>query len=602
MGAVLLLSGVCAFASVGKKNPPNVVLIMTDDQGYGDLSCHGNPILKTPHLDTLSGESLNLSDFHVSPFCAPTRASLMTGRLAARGRVWSTVNNGKALSRNEVTIADYFKASGYTTGHFGKWHLGHSYPYRPMDRGFDEWVGVGDAGNGTADDYWANDRVNDHYLHNGEWEFEEGYCTDVFFDKTMGFIKDCKKKKKPFFAYLASNAPHGPFSLPLEWENEYKGKVGGGTPWGSTFDFFKTIARIDHNVGRLRTFLEEEGLTDNTIFIFLTDNGTSGASSHKVFNAGMRGKKGSLYEGGHRVPCFIHWPAGGLDKKSTFEGLTSCTDILPTLKDLCGLSDPERQLNPLDGISLARIIEDPKASWPERTLIYHVQNGTPKPAKWGVSVVLHNKWRLVRRGELYNVENDFPQKLNVAAEHPDVVKMLLDQYDTYWETLDTRSFKDNPNRYIIGSRKQKKVFLTGADGIHIDASRRMRSHDATFVLAGSRYNNYWPLEVEKTGDYKIEVRRWPRSVSEPMRAGLPAQKEADAQLNGKPWLFGEGKAINVKEVVISVDGKEYKQAIKEGQQAAVFTVPLTKGDLDLKAELVDEKGRFSAYFVYIEKN
>ena len=179
------------FCSLGDnvRKRPNVILVMTDDQGYGDLSCHGNPILKTPHLDKLANESLNLFDFHVSPFCAPTRASLMTGRFAARGRVWSTINNGNNLHRDEVTIAEYFKASGYATGQFGKWHIGHSYPYRPMDRGFDEWFGVGDAGNGTANDYWANDRVNDHYLHNGEWEFAKGYCNDVFFDRTQAFIK-----------------------------------------------------------------------------------------------------------------------------------------------------------------------------------------------------------------------------------------------------------------------------------------------------------------------------------------------------------------------------------------------------------------------------
>lgn len=600
IGTVVLYAvSPCLLAAEKPTAKPNVIVIMTDDQGYGDLSCHGNPILKTPHLDKLANQSVNFSDFHVAPFCAPTRAALMTGRLAARGRVWSTINNGGNLSRTEVTMAEFFKSSGYRTGQFGKWHIGHTYPYRPMDRGFDEWFGLGDAGVGTANDYWANDRVNDHYLHNGKWEFEKGYCNDVFFDKTMGFIKE--NKDTPFFVYLATNAPHGPFSFPKEWKNEYQGKVKGSTPWGSTADFFTTIARIDHNIGRLRKFLKEQNLSDNTILIFLTDNGTSGADSHKVFNAGMRGHKGTTFEGGHRVPCFIHWPAGGMNTKTTVGALTSCTDLLPTLKDLCKLSDPKRTLNPLDGISLAGLLKNSKASWPERTLVLHIQNGTTKPRKGVNTVVLHNKWRLINGSSLYNLENDFPQRKNVAKQHPEVVQLLKEKYEKYWASLNTESFRANPSRYVVGSPNQRLVFLTGADGIHLDSSKKMQSYDQRNTLSASRFDIYWPLEVKEAGTYTIEVRRWPREVDLPMVSGIPASQTADAQLNGKEWFFAAGKAIDIKDVVLTVGKKEHRQPVKKEQKSVTFTLHLKRGDLDLKAQLVDNTGRFSAYYVYVEK-
>ena len=595
----LLATVCCGYWAYAGPARPNVILIMTDDQGYGDLSCHGNPILKTPNLDKLSEQSVNFSDFHVAPFCAPTRAALMTGRFAERGRVWTTINNGTNLSRGEVTIAEFFKASGYSTGHFGKWHLGHAYPYRPIDRGFDDSFGVGDGGLGTANDYWGNDRVNDHYQHNGEWEFAEGYCNDRFFDKAMSFMK--REKNNPFFVYLASNAPHGPFSFPVEWDNPYRGRVKGKAPWGSTADFFCSIARIDYNIGRLRKFLEDEKLAENTILIFLTDNGSSGAGSVSVWNAGMRGGKGSLYEGGHRVPCFVHWPRAGWTRKRVVRELTSCTDILPTLKDLCGLKDPGRKLNPLDGISVAPLLRGEKVEWPSRTLISHVQNGTSCPKKWKNSVVINDGWRLINGNQLYNVKKDFRQRRNVASRHPQIVSKLRQKYEDHWLSLYTRPFREDPARFIIGNERQKVVALTGIDGIHPDPKMNMSSWNQRATLSGVRFDLYWPLEVEEKGTYAIEVRRWPREVNLPMRAAVPAQTRADAQLNGKPWMKKMGKACKVEKVVLTLAGKEYVRPVAEGDVSATFILPLSKGPLNLKAQLVDAEGPFSAYYVYISK-
>ncbi|UCG47555.1 MAG: sulfatase-like hydrolase/transferase, partial [Phycisphaerales bacterium] len=236
-------------------NRPNVILIITDDQGYGDLACHGNPVIKTPNLDALHGESVRFTNFHVNAFCSPTRASLLTGRMSDRTHVRTTIYSRNHLNRDETTMAEFFKATGYRTGHFGKWHLGRNYPYRPIDRGFDQWVGHGDGGTGTSSDYWGNDKMNDTYWRNGKWEKFSGFCTDIYFDESMKFIET--NKDKPFFVYLATNVPHSPWNVPKAWRQPYEGELPS-----RTVDFYATISRFDYNLGRLRKFLVDEELAD----------------------------------------------------------------------------------------------------------------------------------------------------------------------------------------------------------------------------------------------------------------------------------------------------------------------------------------------------
>ena len=222
VGCVLPLDG---------NDRPNVVLFMTDDQGYGDLGCHGNPVLKTPHLDRLHAESVRLTNFHVDPTCAPTRAVLLTGKYSHRVKVWHTIAGGNHLRAGDMTMAEVFRASGYRTGLFGKWHLGANYPYRPMDRGFDEWLGHGDGRTGTTDDYFTKDRVDDHYLHNGEWEYRKGYAPDVFFDAAIDFVK-AKSDSRPCFVYLNTYMPHTPHTLPdSKWTEEYADWLLPLPPW-----------------------------------------------------------------------------------------------------------------------------------------------------------------------------------------------------------------------------------------------------------------------------------------------------------------------------------------------------------------------------------
>ena len=278
---------------------------MTDDQGYGDLACHGNPVIKTPNLDALHARSVRFTNFHVSPTCAPTRSALMTGRYTNATGAWHTIMGRSLLHPDEVTIADCFRASGYRTGIFGKWHLGDNYPCRPQDNGFDEVLVNGGGGVWQTPDYFGNDYTDDWCFHNGKPEPYKGFCTDVWFENALKFMDGSSRQGKPFFCYIATNAPHGPMWAPDRYTAAYEGVKNLKEP-----GFYGMIANIDDNAAKLVKFLRDRKLEQNTIFIYLTDNGTS--SGAEVFNAGMRGQKGSPYEGGHRVPLFVSWPGGGL--------------------------------------------------------------------------------------------------------------------------------------------------------------------------------------------------------------------------------------------------------------------------------------------------
>lgn len=300
---VAFVGVVCSSALWAADAPPNIVLVIADDQGYGDLGHTGNPIIKTPQIDALAAESTSLTDYHVAPTCSPTRAALMTGHWTDRTGVWHTINGRSMLRENEVTLGQLLTDSGYVTGMFGKWHLGDNYPYRPEDRGFAEVYRHGGGGVGQTPDLWDNAYFDGTYFHNGKIVPAEGFCTDVFFTQARRFIKAQAQAGKPFFAYISTNAPHGPLHCPQEYLDRYPDQPA------AIAAFYGMITNIDDNVGATRALLEELGIAKNTLFIFTTDNGT--ATGHEVFNAGMRGKKGSEYDGGHRVPFIAHWPEIG---------------------------------------------------------------------------------------------------------------------------------------------------------------------------------------------------------------------------------------------------------------------------------------------------
>jgi len=575
---------------------PNVILLLTDDQGFGDLSCHGNPVLKTPHMDALHDEAVRFGNLHVDAYCSPTRAALMTGRYAHRVGVWRTIAGRNLLRDGELTMAEVFRHNGYRTGHFGKWHLGAHYPYRPIDRGFDEWLGHGDGGTGTAGDAWDNDRVNDLYIHNGRPERRAGFEADVFFDEAMRFMRS--SKDRPFFVYLATYNPHSPCSLPDKtWADPYRDKVPLSTAY-----FFASIARVDENLGRLRRFLQEEGLSDSTILIFLTDNGT--AEGEKVFNAGMRGKKGDVFDGGHRVPCFFHWPAGGLKKPADVNRLAAHVDLLPTLVDLCSLKLPRPVA--FDGVSLKPLLYDSAAPWPERTLVV----GTPRnrvdtaspPMHWECGAVMTDRWRLVNRDQLYDVTTDAGQRQNVAQRHPAVAKRLLDAYEEYWAGVSAGQ-ETWQGRPILGTPHEEQTCLTSESWTPAQGTGCPWSQG--HIAEGTPAFGYWTVRLAKAGFYRIEVRRWPRGVDVPM-AGAPSRaKTPDAVLRDQPvlWqLYGAApRALPVAAVRLRIGEHVDEADVGAADQCTIFRVELDAGSTEIEAQLLDDTGRplCGAYFVCV---
>ena len=414
--------------------PPNIIFVLTDDQGYGDLSCNGNPVLKTPNLDKLQAESVRFTDFQVSPLCSPSRCALMTGRNEYRSGVSHTRGPGQRMSLQATTIAQVLKSAGYTTGIFGKWHLGLEAPYHPSKRGFDEEFTFL---TGMIGEYNHSTAINPILLHNGVNEKTSGYYTDVFFNQAMKWIAGVKGKQ-PFFAYIATGAPHAPMKCPEEYEKIYADKVQDP----KIAKYYGMIANIDDNVGRLVAQLKAWGIERDTLLVFISDNGAvmnapglQGLSPAKVFNAGMSGGKNSAHEGGTRVPSFWRWPAGfkgGVD----VDQLASNIDFFPTVAELAGAKIPGELK--LDGRSLVPLLKDPKAPWEDRFIFIHTGNwgGTAADAKMKGFAVRSNQFRLVENGKLYDIKADRGEKKNVIAEHPDVAAKMRAAYDQYWAEVE----------------------------------------------------------------------------------------------------------------------------------------------------------------------
>lgn len=568
---------------------PNVVLVVTDDQGYGDLSCHGNPILKTPNVDRLFAESIRLKDFHVAPTCSPTRAALQTGHWTDRTGVWHTIMGRSLLRDNEVTLGHVFAASGYATGMFGKWHLGDNYPYRPEDRGYQEVMRNGGGGVGQTPDYWDNAYFDGSYFHNGKPEHVQGFCTDVWFRYATRFILAQKKANQPFFAYIATNAPHGPMHSPTSYSRPYA-ELGPHVA-----SFFGMIANIDENVAKLRDLLRKEDLERNTIFIFMTDNGTS--SGARVFNASMRGMKGSEYDGGHRVPCFFYWPDGGLTGGRDVVELTAHVDMLPTLIDLCNLKSPLGVR--FDGQSIRPLLEG-KASlqagtWPDRILVTDSQR-VKDPIKWRKSAVMTSRWRLINGKELYEIHADPGQKADIASQHPDVVKRLHDFYESWWAELEPTFKIDCP--IYLGHPNDNPARLTCHDWIATEMTpwnQRM----IRVASAGPEINGFWNVRVVADGRFKISLRRWPPEVHASLTGGLPA----GAMVPGdRAFRAVPGKALPITRATLQIQDQQLEQAVAQDSEEVTFSVTLKSGMTRLTGRFfTDDNKEYGAYYAVVEK-
>jgi arylsulfatase A-like enzyme len=427
-------------AAIAGKHP-NIIFFLTDDQGYGDISAHGNPILKTPNMDRIRAEGVRFTDFHVSPTCSPTRSALFTGRHEFKNGITHTILERERMTLKATTLAQVLKTAGYTTGIFGKWHLGDEAEYQPNRRGFDEVYihgagGIGQSYPGSCGDAPGNTYFNPALLHNGKFEKSQGYCTDLFYAQATKWIDQQRQAKKPFFAYVPSNAPHGPYNARPEDRALYAGKGLGD----DTENFFGMIHNIDQNIGKVLAKLDEWGIARDTLVIFMNDNG--GTAGVKVFNAGMRAQKGTAYLGGTHASSFWRWP--GTLKPADCGALTAHIDFFRTISEIAGANiftpDLKRQV---EGRSLVPLLENPSAPWADRILFTHQGRwpkfSDPNLAKFKMCSVRNPQWHLVSANggaepqwELFDLKADYGEKNDVASQHPEVVKQLAAAYDQWW--------------------------------------------------------------------------------------------------------------------------------------------------------------------------
>jgi arylsulfatase A-like enzyme len=440
---LLLVAAICSthIQADLAASKPNIIFILTDDLGYGDLGRNGNPILKTPNLDRFYDQSIHFEDFHVSPTCSPTRSALMSGKHEFKNGVTHTLMERERMSLKTTTVAQVLKSAGYTTGIFGKWHLGDEDSYQPDRRGFDEVFihgagGIGQAFVGSCGDAPGNTYFDPVIKHNGVFVKTHGFCTDVFFAQAEEWIA-ATKGKQPFFCYLAPNAAHVPLSCPPEYEKLYSGKVPPDAA-----KFFGMIANIDDNVGKLMAKLKEWGIDNQTLVIYMNDNGGYPPAT-KIWNANMRGAKATAYNGGTRAMSLWRWPQH--IKPGACERLTAHIDIMPTFAELAGVAAPKD----IDGFSVVPLLENPSAPWhDDRILFTHVgrwggmKPSTVAPEKFGggpgqcsmrwqqyIQVYEKGGWRL------YDLQADPGEKTDIAAQHPDVVAKLSAAYDAWWEQI-----------------------------------------------------------------------------------------------------------------------------------------------------------------------
>ncbi len=555
---------------------PNVIVIMTDDTG-NNIGYQGNPHVKTPHIDRLASEGVSLSNFHQMPMCTASRAGLMSGQYAEHTGAWRT-SLGRTMMRGDVyTIAEAFRDNGYATGHYGKWHLGDNWPMRPQDQGFDDVVGLRCGAVGQIADYWGNDYFDDTYYRNGKPEKFEGYCTDVFFNETIRFIRE--NRDKPFFIYLAPNITH----LPLKVAETYsQPHIDNGIDEKLAV-LYGMIDNLDENMGRLMACLKEAGVDENTIVLMTTDDGVQGASVSNTpdyWNMGMRGKKGSQEEGGHRVFSYLRWRGGNLPASTKNDTLMSVHDVYPTMLDLCGLPAPKgvkfsgRSFKPY----LAKPL-DPADD--DRTIFFYYFNPKKLDQRESQTCVIWKNWRLIANKQLYDISKDCMQQNDLAATHPEVVEQLQAKFDAYHAA--GKPLVQDPVRFVIGDPRALKVELTSQDVYwvqDVSSGQAFTQRDAEQL---KQAHGPYKVTIARDGQYTFTLSRYPLYT-------------------GK--TFGEGhRAIGtfkIEKVRMSIAGQTVERAVTPKDTHASFTLDLKAGDADLDTALIGDGKDGVAYFVTVE--
>ncbi len=577
---ILSLILICLYSSIGtsqEKERPNVVLIITDDQGFGDIGIHGNPHIKTPTLDALALESTQLTNFYVSPVCAPTRSSLMTGRYSLRTGVRDTYNGGAIMATSEVTIAEMLKEVNYATGIFGKWHLGDNYPFRPSDQGFDESVihlsgGMGQVGDVTT--YFKGDRsyFDPVLWHNNKQETYKGYCSDIFTDNALRFIE--KNKNEPFFCYLSFNAPHTPLQVPEKYYDMYKNidpSIGfenykGRKPEMTEKDkedarkVYAMVSNIDDNIERVLRKLEELEISQNTVVIFMTDNGPQ----QRRYLGGMRGRKGSVYQGGVRVPFYLKYPAV-FKGKNKISLPTAHIDVLPTLADLCGATPPEDRK--IDGSSMIPLFEGKTSNLLERDLFFYWTRKYPELnfnmafQKGNYKLVgMTDSNASIDKFELFNLKEDPFEEKNLILENKELANSLKSAMTkTYIELITSKNIV-NPPLINVGDPLENPVILNRNDA---GGDRGIWDQEEIF--------GKWAVKIE-TGTYQIKYK-----FIKPVEGG--------------------GK------VVLETGGKIHQQVVNEKQTDMIImdNVQLEEMEVDLIPFYSINNKRIFPFWVSLEK-
>ncbi|RJE73988.1 sulfatase-like hydrolase/transferase [Reichenbachiella sp. MSK19-1] len=563
VGCLILALVGCESTSLPQKDSrPNVIFVMPDDISHSAFSYYKENAPQTPNIDNFAKESVRLTDFHVSPSCSPTRAALLTGRPADVVGVWHTINGRNMMRADEITMADIFKANGYATGLFFKWHLGDNYPFRPKDRGFEHVAWIKGGGTGQQPDYWGNTNqtasvwVNDELVKMTDEDdgIEGAFTTNFFMNRAMDFMEENIQKEKPFFAYIPLGTAHAPHVMPPDAREGVSAKVG-------------TIENIDKNYGRLLQFLEDKGIADNTILVFTTDNGAGGY---------LRGGKGSNYDGGTRVPCFVRWPNGNLGGKGQgreVDVLTAHIDWLPTFMDVLGLKDlgnrPEKLK--IRGRSFLQFLDEDPINDPEdyknrAVTINDMWTEFPQKYKklsvkkdnWQGDQIV-NKWRLIRNSsdtdwELYDVLVDPKQENNIIdnPDHADVVAELQQEYEEWWQLVDARS--DEYTRIIVGSEEEPESHLLAHD-FHGTVIWNQDN-----VKKGSTGSGFIAVEFDQSGTYDFDLRRWPKEIEEEttLSAAGPGQALDIATARVKIWNGEEVFVDQTKQADSEADGVEFR--------------------------------------------
>ncbi|MEL7123337.1 MAG: arylsulfatase [Bacteroidota bacterium] len=574
--SIMLLAAVATITLFGctnsqaEKTQPNVIIILTDDQGYEDIGLHGNEIVNTPNIDQLGRESTRFTQFFVSPLCQPTRASLLTGRNKVIGR---------RIEPNEQTLPQLFKHGGYRTAIFGKWHLGEYYPFRPIDKGFDEQLLIGGGAIGQVQDYWGNTNF-DPYLNDGDnWKKYEGYSTDILFDQAMSWMDQKSTADEPFFCYLSTNAAHSPFQAPDAYKRPYLAK-GLKDRQAS---FYGMITNLDDNLGRLRAFLKEKGIADNTILVFLTDNGTTmgGIHSNK-----LRGFKTSIYEGGSRAAAFFHWPTGFKSGDETKQ-LAMHYDLLPTFSELLNIPLVQgEEWASIEGKSLAPLLKGKKVDYGFRTHIVYQGFWPPNEPlrQYENTSIRSQNYRLANGNELYDLENDIGEQINIMAENKPVANELKQVYDQWWDKTsenleELRVYKAYPVGQDIGKAITMSALHYYDSKVYPEAQKwfetkfYLQSGLEKLLLDESSQNpelvpllGQWKINFESPGKYQFVLKKGTFSTPPYLKMINPGTAKLKVNKDLTTSIIEETAESVTIELVIEKSGTQMIECWFDGQR------------------------------------